>query len=223
LLPRAAAWVLPSGAAAAPVAGWGGHGYQGRMWVIALLGCRDPVIGMRIVADVTCAPTDPDGDCGVSNLSAPCRCHAHDFDRDAGLVDVYGPSVRDADPVVVFSLDYTSDEALCGADHLVFDAPVGIRAVDGTPIYTVDSTSALLSDDAAPLLDDAVDTLTFRYPTASGVVTEVHTVAFRDAMEVRTFEGIPCCGVPVRPGGVAILAAFAAVMAGLGRRGVRVR
>lgn len=169
---------------------------------------------MTIEARVTCASDT--GACDVSNARAPCRCHAHDFDRDAGRVAVYDGRLADheADATVVYSLNYASEFELCGQDVVVFDDPAMVTAVDGPLLYRVDPDATLVPDDAAPLVSADGESLVFEYAAGGGVVQETHTVLFRDAMEVTTFGGIPCCGTPA-PVGVGLLLAGAVLV---GRR-----
>lgn len=169
----------------------------------ALLGCgRPPTLGMRIVADVACEA--PDGSaCQVSNLAAPCRCNPHQFDLDAGEVEVSRDRLRGTpDPAVVASVEYTSaaDLDLCGRDLVVGAEPATVPSVEGEPLYEVDADGALVPLPDAPLVADAVDSLTFEYPVATGTVREVHVVDFRQALSVDAVASAPCCSAVSRTG-----------------------
>jgi hypothetical protein len=168
---------------------------------------HDPVIGMRIRADVTCEQTGEDV-CSVSNARMPCGCNAPHFLRDEGRVEVLRDAY-DPDASVVLSLAYDGEpEQFCGFDAVIVDQPLGVGGIASEgALYTVDSEAALNVVDEASLVEAGPESLTFSYPIPAGIVTETHTVEFREAMDVSTFEGIPCCGTASPAGAVSVVSA----------------
>ncbi len=184
--------------------------------ITLLLGCSQPVIGMEIVASVTCEG----GACGnLQNGVVPCQCAAPRFDPNDGVVEVERSQLTE-DAAVVFSLDYDSELGLCGFDGVIEAEPRTISGIAGDPLYTLDTSGTLSPVDGAPLTSESGDGLEFDYLVAEGTssasVHESHAVAFRDALNAEPYDDLLGCCEHVNSAG----AASAVVTAGLlfGRR-----